>query len=99
MAQYAQVVDESVYAVSAQLIPGLRGRARTLVHYPDWLEEGPIGAIYEINRGFRFTYLPQRMKTFVRNTPQLRVSVNGRTITPFRFKAQGISELSTSQCT
>lgn len=97
-AQYAQLVDETMYATSAQLVPGLRGRARESLHYPDYLTEGPIGGIRTINRGFPFTYLPQRIKTFVPNTPVLRVSKNGNTITPFRFKAQQISELSTSQC-
>lgn len=99
MAQYAQRVDESVYVQSAVLQPGWRGRARTIPHYPDWLTEIPIGPIRELNRGFPFTYLPQRVKTFVPNAPVLRVARNGNPIQPYKFKSRPIEELSTSRCT
>lgn len=97
-AQYQQRVDESVYAVKAQLVPGLRGSARTLPHFPDYLTERPIGPLYETNGGFPFTYLPQRVKTFRPNTPVLNVYHNGRYIRPYKFRAQHIAELNVSQC-
>lgn len=99
MAQYEQTVDESVTVCAPSLVPGLRGRARTFPHWPDPLVEPPLGAIRETNNGYPWTFVPQRMKTWVPNTPVLHVTRNGNTITPYKFHAQPIGELSTRVCT
>lgn len=98
MAQYRQRVDETVYAQSAQLVPGLRGRARRMLHYPDPLTEPPIGPIKETNNGFPWTYLPQRTKSFAPAQVVLKVNKNGHFIKEYTFKAQPIQELGVRQC-
>lgn len=98
MAQYRQRVDESVWVGRPSLIPGLRGAAYPIPSEPDLLTEKPIGPIYEINRGYPWVYVPQRMKTFVPRTPVLNVYVNGNYIKPYAFKSQRIAEIGVREC-
>lgn len=94
--QYRQRVDESVYAVSGQVIPGWRGKARTLPHFPDPLAEPPIGPIREINGGYPFNYVPVRVRSFVPATSVINIIRGGATIKSYRFRAQPIQELGAS---
>ena len=94
--QYRQRVDESQYAQSAQLVPGLRGRARTWPHWNDPLAEHPIGPIREINMGYPFNYVPTRVRSYVPATSVINIYKGGNTIKSYRFRAQPIQELGVS---
>lgn len=94
--QYRQRVDESVYAVSGQVIPGWRGMARTFPHFPDPWAEPPIGPIREINAGYPFNYVPTRVRSYVPATSVINIIRGGKTIKSYRFRAQPIQELGAS---
>ena len=99
MAQYAERVDETVYAVQAVLVPGLRGRARKVLHYGDPLTEPPIGGILQINNGYNFDYIPKPVKSLTPVSDVVTVQKKGTPAPkPYRFKARPIEELSTGQC-
>lgn len=99
MAQYNQNVDNSVWVSQPALIPGIRGRARTFPHYPDYLTEKPIGPIRQLNSGHPWTYVPQRIKTFVPNKQVVTVTRNGNFIKQFSFRARAIAEFNVQNCT
>lgn len=98
--QYVQRYDESVYVSKPVLVPGLRGRARAILHYPDPMTEPPLGPIGTINNGYNFLYLPQRVRSYTPATATTTVYRNGKFVSQkqYQFKARQIGELSVNQC-
>lgn len=99
--QYVQRVDESNYVVSAQLIPGRRGRALPIRAYEDPLSEGTIGGFATINHGYKFNYVPSRIRSFRPATNAVNHYANGKNTgdpKPYRFQARRTAEISTRSC-
>lgn len=99
-AQYKQCVDESHYVYSAQLVPGLRGRALPVRAWEDPLAEHPLGGFNQVNNGFKFKYQAAKLKTFTPSRASVTVTRNGRFVkqeetTPYSFKARPIGEINT----
>lgn len=98
--QYVQRYDESVYVSKPVLVPGLRGRARSIVHYPDYMTEPSLGTIGTINKGYNFLYVPQRVRSYTPAQGVYNVYNNGKfnAKKSYRFKAQQVQELSVIKC-
>lgn len=96
--QYRQSVDESVYVSQAQMVPGLRGRARTMRHYPDYLTERPLGPIAELNKGYPWSFLPHAIRSYVPGTQSVTIVRGGGIVQTFRFQAQAVQEIGVLPC-